>query len=148
MSHNHAHFAMVESIRSLKENLSHKVTELSVTFHPTTSSPHLFHYNDVIMSAMASQIPRVSIVYSTICSGADKRKHQSSALLAFVRGIHRWLMNFLHKGPVTQKMFPIYDVMMLFHLPSAVTINMPRFCSLLNYHYKSMLAASLLVTSW
>ena len=41
------------------------------------------HYNDVIMSAMANQITGVSIVYSTACSGADQRKHQSSASLAF-----------------------------------------------------------------
>ena len=33
---------------------------------------------------MASQITGVSIVYSTVCSGADQRKHQSSASLAFV----------------------------------------------------------------
>ena len=42
------------------------------------------HYNDVVMSAMAPLIPGVSIVYSTVCSGADQRKHQSPAPLAFV----------------------------------------------------------------
>ena len=47
------------------------------------------HYSDVIMTAMASQITGVSIVYSTVCSGADEIKHQSSASLAFVRGIHQ-----------------------------------------------------------
>ena len=50
-----------------------------------------WHYNDVIMSAMVSQITGTSIVYSTVCSSADQRKHQSSASLAFVRGIHQWL---------------------------------------------------------
>ena len=45
------------------------------------------NYNDAIMSAMASQIAGVLIVYSTVCSGADQRKHQSSAALAFVRWI-------------------------------------------------------------
>ena len=39
------------------------------------------------MSAMASQIIGVSIVYSIICSGVDQRKHQSSNSLAFVSGI-------------------------------------------------------------
>ena len=48
------------------------------------------HYNDVIMSAMASQITSLLIIYSTVYLGADQRKHQSSASLAFVRGIHRW----------------------------------------------------------
>ena len=45
------------------------------------------HYNDIIMSAMASQITRLMIVYSNVYSGGDQRKHQSSASLAFVRGI-------------------------------------------------------------
>ena len=48
------------------------------------------HYSNVIMGAMTSQLTGVSIVYSTVCLGADQRKHQSSASLAFVRGIHRW----------------------------------------------------------
>ena len=64
-----------------------------------------WHNSDVIMSAMAFQIPGVSIVYSTVCSGADQRKHQSSASLAFMRGIHRGRMNSPHKGPVTRKKF-------------------------------------------
>ena len=45
--------------------------------------------NDIMMSGMASQINGISIVCSTICCGADQRKHQSSASLAFVREI-RW----------------------------------------------------------
>ena len=63
------------------------------------------HYNDVIMGAMASQITSRTIVYSTVYSGADQRKHQSSASLAFVRGIHRWPVNSPHIWPVTRKMF-------------------------------------------
>ena len=55
------------------------------------------------MSAMASQITGVSLVCSTVCSGADERKHQSSASLALVRGIHRSPVNSPHKGPVTRK---------------------------------------------
>ena len=46
-------------------------------------------YDDVIMRAIASQITSLTIVYSTVYSGADQRKHQSSASLAFVWGIHR-----------------------------------------------------------
>ena len=70
------------------------------------------HYSDVIMSAMASQVTSLTIVYSTIYSGADQRKHQSSASLAFVRGIHRGPVNSPHKWPVTRKMFPFDDVIM------------------------------------
>ena len=68
------------------------------------------HCSDVIMSSMAPQITGVSIVCSTVCS--DQRKHQSSALLDFVRGIHRSRVNSLHKGPVTRKIFPFDDVIM------------------------------------
>ena len=61
------------------------------------------HYDDIIMGAMASQITSLTIVYSTAHSGADQRKHQSSASLAFVRGIPRWPVNSPHKWPVTRK---------------------------------------------
>ena len=49
----------------------------------------LIHYSDVIMTMMASQITSLTVVYSTVYPGADQRKHQSSASLAFVWGIHR-----------------------------------------------------------
>ena len=65
------------------------------------------------MGAMASQITNLTIVYSTVYSGADQRKHQSSASLAFVRGIHRGPVNSPHKGSVTRKMFPVDDVIMV-----------------------------------
>ena len=61
------------------------------------------------MGAMASQITSLTIVYSIVYSGAGQRKHQSSASLAFVQGIHRWPVNSPHKGPVTRKMFPFDD---------------------------------------
>ena len=65
------------------------------------------------MSAIASQITSLTIVYSTVYSDADKIKHQSSASLAFVRGIHRGPVNSPHKWPVTRKMFPFDDVIMI-----------------------------------
>ena len=70
------------------------------------------HYSDGIMGTVASQITSLTIVYSTVNSGTDQRKHQNSASLVFVQGIHRWLMNSQHKGPVTRKMFPFDDVIM------------------------------------
>ena len=57
------------------------------------------HYSDVMMSTIASQITSLTIVYLTVYSGADQRKHQSSASLSFMRGIHRGPVNSLHKGP-------------------------------------------------
>ena len=64
------------------------------------------------MDTIASQISSLTSVYSTVYSGADQRKHQSSASLAFVWGIHRGPVNFPHKGPVTRKMFLFDDVIM------------------------------------
>ena len=72
------------------------------------------HYNDAVMTMMASQITSLTIVYSSVCSDADQRKHQSSASLAFVWGIHRGPVNSPHKWPVTHKIFPFDDVMIHF----------------------------------
>ena len=69
------------------------------------------------MSTMASQITNLTIVYSTVYSDADQRKHQSSASLAFVWGIRRGPVNSPHKWPVTRKMFPFDDVIMLVFVP-------------------------------
>ena len=71
------------------------------------------HYNDVIMGAKASKITRHTFVYSTAYSGADQRTLQSSASLTFVRRIHRGLVNSSHKWPVTRKMFPFDDAIMV-----------------------------------
>ena len=70
------------------------------------------HYNDVMMGAMASQITSLTIVYSTVYSGADQRKHQTPPSLAFVKGIHRRPVNSPHKWPVTRKRFSFDDVIM------------------------------------
>ena len=64
-----------------------------------------WHYSDVIMSSRAIQMAGASIVCSTICLGADQRKHQGSLSLSFVRGIYRWPMNSPHKRAVTRKCF-------------------------------------------
>ena len=81
---------------------------VSLLIHVLSSA----HYSDVIMGAIASQITSLTIVYSTVYSTADQRKHQSAASLAFVRGIHRAPGNSPHKWPVTRKMFPFDDVIM------------------------------------
>ena len=72
----------------------------------------LQHYVDVIMRAIASQLTSLTFVYSAVYSSSDQRKHQSSASLAFVRGIRRRPVNSPHKWPVTRKMFPFDDVIM------------------------------------
>ena len=64
------------------------------------------------MGSMASQITSLTIVYLAVYSGADQRKHQRNATLAFVWGIHRLPVNSPRKGPTTRKMFPFVDVIM------------------------------------
>ena len=72
------------------------------------------NYGDVIMGTMASQITSLTIVYSTVYSGADQTKYQSSASLTFMKGTHRWPVNSPHKKPVTRKMFP-FDVVIMYY---------------------------------
>ena len=69
------------------------------------------------MTTIASEIASLTIVYSIVYSGADQRKHQSSASLAFVRGIHRWPVNSPYKRAVTRKMFSFDDVIMVITYP-------------------------------
>ena len=59
------------------------------------------------MTMIASQITSLTVVYSTVYSDADQRKHQSSASLAFVWGIHRdrWIPR--TKGQLRGKCFPL-----------------------------------------
>ena len=72
------------------------------------------HYIDVIMGAIASQITSLTIVYSTVNLGEDQRKHQSSASLAFVQGIHRdrWIprTNGQWRGKCFHLMTPSWNV--------------------------------------
>ena len=51
--------------------------------------------------------------HSIVYSGADQRKHQSSASLAFVQGIHRRPVNYPHKGPLRRKMLPFHSTRMM-----------------------------------
>ena len=81
------------------------------------------------MSVTACQITSLTIVCSTVYSGADQRKHRSSASLAFMRGIHRWPINSPHEWPLTRKMFLFDDVIMQFDLAN-VSIDLIIRCLL------------------
>ena len=113
------------------------------------------HNNDVIMGTMASQITSLTIAYSTVYSRRRSKKHQSSASLAFVRGIHRWPVNSSHKGPVTRKMLPFDDVTMRY--VSVGNILMPNYnivvttmlCTKLRKNlYKRMRLGVVLAKTW
>ena len=86
------------------------------------------------MSALASQITSLTIVSLIVYSGTDQRKYQSSASLAFVWGIHCWPVNSPHKGPVTWKMFPFEDFIMIYICREKLSlcyVDTPQFWSLL-----------------
>ena len=65
----------------------------------------IYHYTDVILTTITSQITSLTVVYSTVYSDADQRKHQRSASLSFVWGIHRdrWIPR--TKGQLRGKCF-------------------------------------------
>ena len=85
------------------------VIATTIPFLPSCQS---LHYHDDIISARESQITSLTIVYWSVYSGADQRKHQSSAPLAFVSWIHRRPVISPHKGSVTRKIFP-FDIVTL-----------------------------------
>ena len=89
------------------------------------------------MDTIASQITSLTIVYSTVYSDADQRKHQSSASLAFVRGIHRGPVNFPHKWSVTRKMFPFDDVIMKNYFVPVEIVSIPSGDHLCDNEFKS-----------
>ena len=92
------------------------------------------------MRAMASLITGVSIVCSNVCSCTDQRKHQSFASLAFGRD-QRWPVDSSHKGPVTRKMFPFDDVIMLTDMYEST-------CHYLNQWWPSLMTPICVARSW
>ena len=74
---------------------------------------HIFviHYNDVIMTMMASQITSLTVVYSIVYSGRSK-KTSKLCVTGLCAGNSPGPVNSPHKGPVTRKMFPFDDVIM------------------------------------
>ena len=78
------------------------------------------------MNTVATQITSLTIVYLTVYSGADQRKHQSSTSLAFVLRIPRWPVNSSRKWPVMRKMFPFDDVILKNTRTNISKGNIPR----------------------
>ena len=103
----------LHTMRAIKHALVFLCFVLLCLCHVFLMIRWLVHYNDVIMGAIASEITSLTIVYSIVYWAADQRKHQSSASLAFVQGIHRGPVNSPHKWPVMRKVFPFDDVIMV-----------------------------------
>ena len=82
------------------------------------------------MSAMASQNNRRLDGLLNRLFRRNSKKYQSSALLAFVEGIQRWLVNSPYEGPITRKIFLFDDIIMLRISPREST---GRFCSNLTF---------------
>ena len=98
----------IQLIVSIDDLLPHLAFHMSVPYiHGSVQHGYGYRYVffpvSLVPITVTSQITSLTIVYSTVYSGADQRKHQSSASLAFVRGIHRGPVNSPHKWPVTRK---------------------------------------------
>ena len=122
-----------------------------VWFHRCRKSKLCKTYDNII-GPMASQITSLNIIYSTVYSGADQRKLQSSASLAFVQGIHRWTVNSPHKWPVARNMFTFDDVIMAqvdCKEPAIMHTN-PNSCILrsISYSISCMAASQLMKSFW
>ena len=111
VSHVDDNIFVIGSTRSCQiTTWEYSVTTISPTYFRFSVSVHsshtsTYHYNDVIMTTMSSQITSLTVVYSTVYSDADQRKHQSSGSLAFVRGIHRYRWIPRTKGQLRGKCF-------------------------------------------
>ena len=121
-----------ELMKNNKNHINFKGSKLKLNFLPWSIEISLWHYCNAIMGTVASQITSLTIVYSTVYSDADHRKHQSSASLAFVWGIHRGPVNSPHKWPVTRKMLPFDDVIM--DLSPAQSQNTEKYTQHLAYN--------------
>ena len=102
---------------------------------------HYYQYSDVMMSTIASLITSLAVVYSTFYSDADQRKHQSSASLAFVWGIHRdrWIPR--TKGQLRGKCFHLmtsscYGLKVVFVCVISVVIPIIKI-RLSHYHHQA-----------
>ena len=97
--------------RSQCVNTTNKIDQCQTTKQNKTGTVYIFigieHYSDLTMGEIASKITNFTIIYSTVYSDADQRKHQIFASLAFVP------VNSPHKRPVTRKIFPFDDVIMI-----------------------------------
>ena len=78
------------------------------------------------MGTTTSHITSLTIIFSTVYPGADQRKYGSSTSLAFVRGIRRGPVNSPHKWPVTPKMFPFDEVIMVSE-KSGILASVPKY---------------------
>ena len=125
------------SFKKSQQQLMHRNDHiLTYTVSSFTCRGSIPHNSDVIMSAIASQITSVEIVCLTVCSAADQRKHQSSASLVCVRGIHRSPVDSPRKGSVTRKIYPFDDVIM--GHDGFLAVNVPRHQSVHCHIYGSL----------
>ena len=94
------------NLRSFVASRRHVLWLVTHSFYPY----HWGHYNDIMISAMASQITSLTIVHSIVYSfihACIKENIKSSA----------WPVNSPHERPGTRKFFPFDDVIMVISVP-------------------------------
>ena len=85
-----------------------------LSFYTTIILSILHHYNDVIMSAMGSQITSLAILYSTVYLRCKSKKTSKLRVIGLCPGNSPVISP--HKRPVTRKMLPFDDVIMLINV--------------------------------
>ena len=89
-----------------------------------TSSPGVdMHYSDVTVSAMASQITGISIVWATIRSGADQRKTSKLRVTGLCEGNPLGTGGFPPQRASNAKKFLSDDVIMVTTLSSPLSVR-------------------------
>ena len=88
--------------RSTANTISYTRSQLTIS--------HQWHYNE--RNGVSSH-RRLDCLLNCFFRRPIQSKYQSSASLAFFRGIHRWPVNSPHKGPVMRKRFPFDDVIIV-----------------------------------
>ena len=109
------HYDMISYIYTYTKNNENRMSTSCqfLCLKSTTFDKDWFHYNDVIIGAMASQFTSLRLFTQPFINAQIKKKISKLRVTGLcVRGIHRWPMNSTHKGPVAPRMFPFDDVIM------------------------------------
>ena len=81
------------------------------SLHYTVPILHALHWRHNERDGISNHQPHDCLLNHLFRRKSKKKSKLTS--LAFVRGIHWWVMNSPQKGPVTRKMFPFDDIIMV-----------------------------------
>ena len=89
------------------------IDNITTAMQSIATKQHISSYNDVIMRALTSQITSLTTVYSTVYSRRRSKKKSKLRVTGLCAGNSPVTGEFPAQRPVTRKMFPFDDVIML-----------------------------------